>query len=92
MKNAPIAKINAFHQTINFTLKEFQINTPLRIAHFLAQISHKTCDLLYMEEIQSFLGDREKYKDRGLIQLTHKTTYEDCSGTVNLATTIRSIL
>jgi len=83
MSNATLARVRQFHRAINTTLKEFEINTPIRIAHFLGQISHETADLLYLEEIQVFSGDREKFKGRGLIQLTHRETYSEFQKYIN---------
>ncbi|PSF33631.1 hypothetical protein C7H19_19795 [Aphanothece hegewaldii CCALA 016] len=73
---------------INRTLREFQINTPKRIAAFLAQIGHESASLRYSEEIASgfayegrkdlgniYKGDGVRYKGRGLIQLTGRANY-----------------
>ena len=35
---------------INKYAKEFNINTPLRMAHYLAQIAHESCELKYTVE------------------------------------------
>jgi putative chitinase len=64
------------------------INTPLRMAHFLAQTGHESGDLLYTEELASGQayegradlgntqpGDGPKFKGRGLIQLTGRANY-----------------
>ena len=68
--------------------QEFDINTPLRWAHYLAQIAHESAELRYTEEIASgkayedridlgnvIKGDGVRFKGRGLIQLTGRVNY-----------------
>jgi putative chitinase len=71
-------------------LPRYEIDSPLRIVHFLAQIAHESDALCTTEEYASGLayemrhdlgndrpGDGRRYKGRGLIQLTGKATYEN---------------
>lgn len=80
-----------FEQILLYILRyaqEFDINTPLRWCHYLAQIAHESAELRYSEEIASgkayegrkdlgnvYKGDGARFKGRGLIQLTGRTNY-----------------
>jgi putative chitinase len=65
-----------------------QINTPLRQAHFLAQLGHESGSLIYTAELANGAayegridlgntqpGDGPRFKGRGLIQITGRTNY-----------------
>jgi putative chitinase len=65
-----------------------QINTPLRQAHFLAQLGHESGSLRYTSELASGTayegrtdlgntqpGDGPRFKGRGLIQITGRTNH-----------------
>jgi len=45
--------LNIFVQPLNLAMKEFGIDTPVRVASFLAQVGHESGSFRYMEEIAS---------------------------------------
>jgi putative chitinase len=88
MLNARQSKIDLFYQPVVEQMQASGIDTPLRMAHFLAQTGHESGDLLYTEELASGQayegrtdlgntqpGDGPKFKGRGLIQLTGRANY-----------------
>jgi putative chitinase len=88
MLNARPARLAIFYQPVVDRMRAAGIDTPLRMAHFLAQTGHESGDLVYTEEIASGQayegradlgntqpGDGPRFKGRGLIQLTGRANY-----------------
>jgi putative chitinase len=85
-------KIKSYLPFFLTLLPQYEVNTPLRISHFLAQVGHESLSLTYTEELASGAayenrqdlgnnqkGDGVRFKGRGFIQLTGRQNYSDYS-------------
>ncbi|TVT82362.1 glycoside hydrolase family 19 protein [Pseudomonas sp. H3(2019)] len=89
-----------FASELNLAMGLYQINTPKRIAAFLAQVGHESGQLRYVRELgnDQYLskydtgplalrlgntpeadGDGQRFRGRGLIQITGRDNYRRCS-------------
>ncbi len=88
MVHADQETVGRYYKALLTTMELRSIHTPLRRAHFLAQLGHESGSFKYNEEIASGAayegrkdlgntekGDGVKFKGRGLIQLTGRSNY-----------------
>lgn len=85
------SRAEVFCEPLRKAMMDFEIDTPLRMAAFLAQVAHESGSLRYVKELASGEayegradlgndqpGDGVRFKGRGLLQITGRANYVSC--------------
>lgn len=64
MRGLDKARAKQYLDPLNAALAEFEINTPLRVAHFLGQLAHESLDLKYWTELWGPTKAQLRYEGR----------------------------
>jgi putative chitinase len=89
---APAHLVPVIVDSFNKDADKYGVNTPTRIAHFIAQVAHESGSFRYSKEIATGeayegrkdlgnvnKGDGKKFKGRGWIQTTGRINYKQAS-------------